>query len=302
MATELELYMLGLVNAERQKVGAPPLRIDEELSNAARNHTVWMDQTDTLSHTGVNGSEPDQRITNAGYAINGAWAENITLNYSPGALDHAVADEMMTGWMNSTGHRTNILNPNYTEMGIGLVEGDYQGNPYSWGTQVFSIPTAAEAAETDKATATTPTTATPPVIPVTPPVTTPTAPPADSTTSEMEAYLLGLVNASRAQAGVAALTLSSTLSTAAENHVISMDQRDTADLSGTPNASENTWYTYGTGVTLDRVKIDEIHTSMMNDAAISATILSPGVTQIGLGVHLGDYQGLPAVWVDELFA
>jgi uncharacterized protein YkwD len=308
MATELELYMLGLVNAERQKVGAPPLKIDEELSNAAHSHSVWMDQNDNLNHTGANGSDPGARITAAGYGIGNAWAENITLNYDPGALDHAVADDMMTGWMNSTGHRTNILNPNLTEIGIGLVKGDYQGNPYAWGTQVFSNPDAAEAAELDKATTATLPTDTPPITPpVTPPVTPPTetpptAPPTDSTTSEMETYLLSLVNASRAAAGVAALTLSSTLDTAAGNHVISMDERDTADFSGTPNAWENNWFTYGTGVVLDRATIDAIHTSMMNDPGVSETILRPEATQVGLGVHLGDYQGLPAVWVDELFA
>jgi uncharacterized protein YkwD len=306
MATELELYLLGKINADRAQVGALPLTIDEELSTAALRHSQWMDQSDTLSHTGENGSQPDQRIADAGYTLNGAWGENATQNYAPGDLDRTVVDDMHTSWMNSPGHRANLLSPTFTEIGIGLVKGDHQGQPYAWGTEVFSIPTAAEAAETDKATAPNSPTTTPPA--TTPPATTPptTTPPAtippQASTTEMEDYLLQLVNNSRIQAGLAGLTLSGTLSQAAGDHAAAMDRTDTADLSDTPNTWENTWYTYGTGTILDRAKIDEIHNAMMNNTGVRDTILRAEITEIGIGVQLGDYQGLPAVWVDQLFA
>jgi uncharacterized protein YkwD len=77
MATsDLENYFLQLVNQSRSEAGLAPLVFDAKLDAAAENHTVWMDQTDTVSHTGVGGSSPGDRIAAAGYdAIR--WAENI---------------------------------------------------------------------------------------------------------------------------------------------------------------------------------------------------------------------------------
>ena len=79
MATELEIYMLGLVNAERQKAGVPLLKIDEELSVAAHRHTEWMDSTDTVSHIGDKGTNVGDRIAAAGYGslYAGYVGENI---------------------------------------------------------------------------------------------------------------------------------------------------------------------------------------------------------------------------------
>jgi uncharacterized protein YkwD len=67
-----------------------------------------------MSHTGHDGSGPAQRIRAAGYQITGAWAENIARGYpSPAAV--------MDGWLNSPGHRANIVNCSLRAIGVGVV-------------------------------------------------------------------------------------------------------------------------------------------------------------------------------------
>jgi uncharacterized protein YkwD len=72
--TELEIYFLELVNAARAEAGVPPLTFDDELMVAADDHSAWMDATDTVSHTGADGSSPEDRITAAGYEARGSVA------------------------------------------------------------------------------------------------------------------------------------------------------------------------------------------------------------------------------------
>ena len=66
---------------------------------------------DFFSHTGIDGSTMTQRIGVAGYQFSSA-AENIAAGYT-------TPEEVVGGWMNSPGHRANILNPNLTEIGVG---------------------------------------------------------------------------------------------------------------------------------------------------------------------------------------
>src|SRR3982751_3359758 len=83
MATSnLENYFLQLVNQSRSEAGFAPLVFDAELEGAAQNHIVWMDQTDTLSHSGMGGSSPGDRIAAAGYNVI-RWAENIAYISGP---------------------------------------------------------------------------------------------------------------------------------------------------------------------------------------------------------------------------
>jgi uncharacterized membrane protein YgcG len=93
---------------------------------------------DTLSHTGSDGSQLSDRISAAGYEFR-ASAENIAYNYTDPAA-------VMAGWMGSPGHRANILNENYCEMGVGLAYSD-TNQPY-W-TQNFGIPVNACPAPTN---------------------------------------------------------------------------------------------------------------------------------------------------------
>jgi uncharacterized protein YkwD len=139
------------VNASRAAVGARPLSFDAELASAADKHSTWMMAQDVFSHTGQNGSSPGTRIAASGYGST-AWGENIA--YIGGsvaaALDEADVRQLHQNLMNSPGHRANLLNTTYSDIGIGLVQGDYQGRPAIFVTEDFGRPTASEALETDR--------------------------------------------------------------------------------------------------------------------------------------------------------
>lgn len=136
-----EQYMLELINAERAKVGAQPLAFDGNLNKSAENHSTWMIATDTFSHTGAGGSNPGDRMTAAGYQFTGswAWAENIawmSTRAPAGLLDEA--EQLHTSLMNSTGHRANLLNDTYREIGIGFEVGQYSRYEGAFVTQNFA--------------------------------------------------------------------------------------------------------------------------------------------------------------------
>ena len=102
-------------NAERNKKGLQPLRLNEKLRYAAQQHAQWMARNRKMNHTGENGSRPGDRARDAGYR----WqrvGENIAMGY-------ATVSAVMNGWMNSSGHRGNILG-NYKEVGLGYAKSD----------------------------------------------------------------------------------------------------------------------------------------------------------------------------------
>jgi serralysin len=154
-ATELETYFLELVNATRAEAGLPALTFDEELLNAADDHSAWMDATDTLSHTGANGSSPEDRIAEAGYEATHT-GENIW--YYAGtdeetgqtaAATTTFVNKSHQWFLNSPGHYQNVVSSDFQEIGISVVEGDYQDWPAVFVTQVYGTPAADEQAEAD---------------------------------------------------------------------------------------------------------------------------------------------------------
>src|SRR5215208_2812156 len=137
----LEQYMLELINVERRKAGAQPLAFHGDLNEAADAHTAWMLGTDTFSHTGSGGSTATQRMTAAGYDFEGSWgsAENIawaSLRTPSGLRDEV--DLLHSNLMDSPGHRTNLLNDTYREIGIGFATGHYQRWDSAFVTQDFA--------------------------------------------------------------------------------------------------------------------------------------------------------------------
>jgi uncharacterized protein YkwD len=80
-----------------------------------------------------------------------AAGENIAYISGSGAatIDAGDVERLHTLLMNSPGHRANILSGNFTEIGIGITQGDYKGRPAIFVTEDFGRPTAAEAAEPD---------------------------------------------------------------------------------------------------------------------------------------------------------
>ncbi|MDQ3187085.1 MAG: CAP domain-containing protein [Pseudomonadota bacterium] len=140
-ANSYEQYMLELINAERAKVSAQPLAFDGDLNESAANHSAWMISTDTFSHTGTGGSSPGDRMDSAGYVFSGsfAWAENIAWmsTRAPAGLQNEV-EQLHTNLMNSSGHRANLLNANYSEIGVGLEVGQYGNYEGAFVTQNFA--------------------------------------------------------------------------------------------------------------------------------------------------------------------
>lgn len=116
--------VLTLVNAERAAAGLPALLQDPQAELAAKVHSEDMEGRNFFAHNTPEGWTPGDRLqmTGAsGYLANG---ENV-------AFGQQTPAEVMTAWMNSPGHRANILYPSFTHMGVGVAE----GRPY-W-TQVF---------------------------------------------------------------------------------------------------------------------------------------------------------------------
>ncbi|MEU9123141.1 CAP domain-containing protein [Streptomyces sp. NPDC048506] len=110
--------MLQLVNSERSKVGCSPLTLNAKLTKAAQDHSNDMAAHRNMSHTGSDGSDPGNRITRAGYNWS-AYGENVAYGYS-------TPDSVMKGWMSSPGHKRNILDCSFKEIGVGLAQpGDY---------------------------------------------------------------------------------------------------------------------------------------------------------------------------------
>ncbi|WP_326766478.1 CAP domain-containing protein [Streptomyces sp. NBC_01591] len=117
-ATDAAARVLKLVNSERDKAGCSPLTLNAELTKAAQAHSADMASHENMSHTGSDGSAPDDRITRAGYDWS-SYGENVAYGYS-------TPESVMAGWMDSPGHRANILDCSFKEIGVGLAQpGDY---------------------------------------------------------------------------------------------------------------------------------------------------------------------------------
>ena len=104
--------ILAAINAVRQANGAPAWTYNQRLEDAARSQARLMAQRNTLSHD--LGVTLRQRVTAAGYL--GAVGENVAKGYTnlQGAIE---------GWMNSSGHRSTLLNAKFTEFGLAAASG-----------------------------------------------------------------------------------------------------------------------------------------------------------------------------------
>ncbi|ATW51428.1 CAP domain-containing protein [Streptomyces peucetius] len=120
-----EAQVLTLVNKERASAGCSPVTANAELTRAADDYSDVMARSGVMSHTGPDGSTMTTRVEAAGYEWS-TLGENI-------ARGQADAASVMQSWMNSPGHRANILNCSFKELGVGVHFGD--GGP--WWTQNF---------------------------------------------------------------------------------------------------------------------------------------------------------------------
>lgn len=122
----IEQEVIRLANEARAEAGLGPLTCDPMMVAVARAHSSDMCTRDYFDHTGLDGRSPFDRLRDGGVRF-GAAGENI-------AWGQRDAREVHTSWMNSPGHRRNILGSSYGRIGVGL---DRCGGSMYW-TQVFA--------------------------------------------------------------------------------------------------------------------------------------------------------------------
>lgn len=124
--------VLDLTNQFRSENGLPPLTLNSQLNAAAQEQSQDMAEQDFFNHIGLDGSTPATRAQDQGYSFS-FIGENIAAGYQ-------TPEEVVQGWIDSPGHRENLLNPNYAEIGIGyfyLANDTGVENWNSYWTQVF---------------------------------------------------------------------------------------------------------------------------------------------------------------------
>ncbi|RDI43113.1 CAP domain-containing protein [Falsibacillus pallidus] len=118
-----EQQVVDLTNKERTQRGLSPLKVDTALSKMARDKSADMQKNNYFDHQSPTYGSPFDMMKKYGISYQSA-GENI-------AMGQQTPQEVVNAWMNSQGHRENILNPNYTHIGVGYVE-----NGHYW-TQEF---------------------------------------------------------------------------------------------------------------------------------------------------------------------
>ncbi|ELS01443.1 putative calcium-binding protein [Xenococcus sp. PCC 7305] len=115
----------GLSSGTISSAPKQPLAFNFSLTDAARDHSQWISDTNTFSHTGAGGSSPGDRMAAAGYDFTGSWSwgENIAWQGTTGTpnITNFVADEH-EGLFLSDGHRKNILKSSFREIGVGVIQ------------------------------------------------------------------------------------------------------------------------------------------------------------------------------------
>lgn len=108
----LAAEVVQLANLQRVAAGLPPLVVHPAAAAAAMSHSGDMAATGRMSHIGSDGSDAGTRLTRAGFTWR-TWGENV-------AAGQRTAPDVMSAWMNSAGHRANILGTTFTTIGVGV--------------------------------------------------------------------------------------------------------------------------------------------------------------------------------------
>ena len=122
-----EQKVVELVNIERQKAGLQALTLNSEISNVARTKAKDMADNNYFAHQSPTYGSAGDMLTKFGIRSS-AWGENL-------ASGQKTPESVVAAWMNSEGHRANIMSPDFSRIGVGYVTNS-GGTPY-W-TQVFA--------------------------------------------------------------------------------------------------------------------------------------------------------------------
>ncbi|MCH5185882.1 MAG: hypothetical protein J1F64_07135 [Oscillospiraceae bacterium] len=252
-----EVEVFNEVNRLRAENGLAPLTWSNSLAAVARAHSYDMAAGGYFSHTSLDGRSSSDRIENAGISYR-RMAENIAAGQSTaaGAVD---------SWMNSEGHRANILDPELTHLGVGLAISEGSQYKYYW-TQCF----------------------------------TGSAPAANITADNklsMEHRVLDLVNAERAAYGLNALVWNESLADVARAHSYDMAVRGFFDHTNPDGLSPfDRIKQYGITYSVAAENIaegqstpEDVMNAWMNSPGHRANILNASLTELGVGLYISDY-------------
>lgn len=127
--------IFAMTNDERVDAGRPRLTKNDKLMTAAKDYAALMSKLDQMGHS-VGGQTVPERLAKVGYVWR-TYGENVAYNSRPDA------QATMAQWMGSPGHKANILNRNFTEIGIGVAGPSARGRYYY--CQIFGRQTAGTA-------------------------------------------------------------------------------------------------------------------------------------------------------------
>lgn len=291
--------VLGLVNKERKKRGLSALSLDEKLCRAAAERAK--ETVGLFSHTRPDGTDCFTILEEYGIGYR-STGENI-------AAGQRTAKDVVAGWMNSPGHRANILSSSYEKLGVGLVKTS-SGYGYYW-VQLFvgnmktkpsastrkptAVPARTPAAAPTRRPVAAPT-RTPVAVPTRMPVAIPTATPSadpGSRPGDADDYatqVLELVNAARVQEGLSPLVLDPAICAAAS----ARSQEIIETFSHTrPDGSECftvfaefgiSYMAAGENIAAGQKTPEAVMTAWMNSPGHRANILSPSFGKLGVGL------------------
>jgi hypothetical protein len=126
--------IVSLTNEARKAQGLNALKVDSRLTHAAQAKAEDMLAKQYFAHTSPSGTTPWVWIRQAGYAYS-VSGENLAVHYT-------TAEGTFAGWLASPSHRANIVSPKFTEIGVGIAEGVFEGHPSIIVVQMFGKPLA----------------------------------------------------------------------------------------------------------------------------------------------------------------
>lgn len=136
MAAILSPVLVDLANSDRKSNEIGSLRVSAALETAARRKAEDMAQKGYFAHVSPGGITPWFWLKDAGYKFTHA-GENLAIHFSD-------SEDVEKAWMNSPSHRANLLNKNFTEIGVAAVKGTYLGRETVFVVQMFGRPSAVQ--------------------------------------------------------------------------------------------------------------------------------------------------------------
>src|ERR1700682_3276267 len=131
---DVETRVVTLTNDLRKQQGLQPVQPESRLTEAARYFAAYIAKTDKLDHD-ADGSTPADRVKKRGYGFC-IIAENLSYEYAfAGFTPNRLSENFVRGWNESPTHRSNMLAPDVTQIGLGVAPGSKSGEYYA--VQVF---------------------------------------------------------------------------------------------------------------------------------------------------------------------